>query len=191
MIAVLLVGGEGTRLRPLTEWLPKPMLPIANRPFLEHQIEHLRSHGIEDVILSCGYLPGPIREHFGDRLRYAVEPAPLGTGGAIRFSAEGVDETFLVGNGDVLTDLDIGALVAFELTLQLQAADGSFHFLLRSDVKDLEYEQHSMMPPDYEKRLSRIELNDLVSYLMSVGRSERSCRRCDGRETPPCTCAGP
>jgi cytochrome c oxidase cbb3-type subunit III len=76
-------------------------------------------------------------------------------------------------------------------SLQLQAADGSFHFLLRSDVKDLEYEQHSTMPADYEKRLSRSELNDLVSYLMSVGRSERSCRRCDGRETPPCTCAGP
>jgi mannose-1-phosphate guanylyltransferase len=112
VIAVLLVGGAGTRLRPLTEWLPKPMLPIANRPFLEHQIEHLREHGIEDVILSCGYLPEPIRDHFGDRLRYAVEPEPLGTGGAIRFSAEGVGETFLVCNGDVLTDLDLGALIA-------------------------------------------------------------------------------
>jgi NDP-sugar pyrophosphorylase family protein len=111
LIAVLLVGGEGTRLRPLTEWLPKPMLPIANRPFLEYQLEHLRSHGIEDVILSCGYLPAPIREHFGDRLRYAVEPEPLGTGGAIRFSAGDIHETFLVCNGDVLTDLDVGALV--------------------------------------------------------------------------------
>jgi NDP-sugar pyrophosphorylase family protein len=63
------------------------------------------------VILSCGYLPDPIREHFGDSLRYAIEPEPLGTGGAIRFSAEGIDETFLVCNGDVLTDLDVGALV--------------------------------------------------------------------------------
>jgi mannose-1-phosphate guanylyltransferase len=87
------------------------MLPIANRPFLEHQIEHLRSHGVDDVILSCGYLPDPIREHFGDSLRYAIEPEPLGTGGAIRFSAEGIDETFLVCNGDVLTDLDVGSLV--------------------------------------------------------------------------------
>ena len=111
MIAVLLVGGEGTRLRPLTEWLPKSMLPIVNRPFLEHQLEHLRSHGVDDVILSCGYLPEPITEHFCDTLRYAVEPEPLGTGGAIRFSAEGIDETFLVCNGDVLTDLDIGALL--------------------------------------------------------------------------------
>jgi mannose-1-phosphate guanylyltransferase len=112
VIAVLLVGGEGTRLRPLTEWLPKPMLPIANRPFLEHQIEHLREHGVDRVILSCGYLPGPIRDHFGDRLEYAIEPQPLGTGGAIRFSAGGIDETFVVCNGDVLTDLDLTALVS-------------------------------------------------------------------------------
>ncbi len=112
MIAVLLVGGEGTRLRPLTEWLPKPMLPIANRPFLEHQIGHLRGHGIDRVVLSCGYLAEPIREHFGDELEYAVEPEPLGTGGAIRFSAGSIDETFVVCNGDVLTDLDLGALIA-------------------------------------------------------------------------------
>ena len=112
MIAVLLVGGEGTRLRPLTEWLPKPMLPIANRPFLEHQIGQLRGHGIDRVVLSCGYLAESIREHFGDELEYAVEPEPLGTGGAIRFSAENIDETFVVCNGDVLTDLDLGALIA-------------------------------------------------------------------------------
>jgi len=77
VIAVLLVGGEGTRLRPLTEWLPKPMLPIANRPFLEHQIGQLRGHGIDRVVLSCGYLAESIREHFGDELEYAVEPEPL------------------------------------------------------------------------------------------------------------------
>ena len=112
MIAVLLVGGEGTRLRPLTEWLPKPMLPIANRPFLEHQIGWLRGHGIDRVVLSCGYLAEPIREHFGDELEYAVEPEPLGTGGAIRFSAGRIGETFVVCNGDVLTDLDLGALIA-------------------------------------------------------------------------------
>ena len=112
MIAVLLVGGEGTRLRPLTEWLPKPMLPIANRPFLEHQIGQLRGHGIDRVVLSCGYLAESIREHFGDELEYAVEPEPLGTGGAIRFSAENIDETFVVCNGDVLTDLDLGGLIA-------------------------------------------------------------------------------
>ena len=111
MIAVVLVGGAGTRLRPLTEWMPKPMLPIANRPFLEHQVAYLRGHGIDRIVLSCGYLPGPIREHFGDELEYAVEPEPLGTGGAIRFAAHDIDETFVVCNGDVLTDLDLGALL--------------------------------------------------------------------------------
>ena len=109
MIAVLLVGGEGTRLRPLTEWLPKPMLPIANRPFLEHQIEHLRLHGVKRVVMACGYLHQSIRDHFGDDIDYRVEPEPLGTGGAIRFAAEGIDETFVACNGDVLTDLDLTA----------------------------------------------------------------------------------
>lgn len=111
MIAIVLVGGEGTRLRPLTHHTPKAMLPIANRPFLEHQIEHLRRHGIDRIILACGYRPDAIRAHFGDTLEYVVEPEPLGTGGAIGFAAQGLEETFVVANGDVLTDLDLTALV--------------------------------------------------------------------------------
>ena len=113
MIAVVLVGGEGTRLRPLTFSTPKPMLPIANRPFLEHQIAHLRAHGIDRVVLACGYRPDAIRAHFGDELEYVVEPQPLGTGGAIAYAARGLSETFVVANGDVLTDLDLSALVRF------------------------------------------------------------------------------
>jgi mannose-1-phosphate guanylyltransferase len=113
VIAVVLVGGEGTRLRPLTLTTPKPMLPVANRPFLEHQIEHLRAHGIDRIRLACGYRPDAIRAHFGDRLEYIVEPEPLGTGGAIAYAARGLDETFVVANGDVLTDLDLTALVGF------------------------------------------------------------------------------
>jgi mannose-1-phosphate guanylyltransferase len=115
VIAVVLVGGEGTRLRPLTYTTPKPMLPIANRPFLEHQVEHLRSHGVDRIVLACGYKPDAIRAHFGDELEYVVEPEPLGTGGAIAFAAReaGIDETFVACNGDVLTDLDLTALVAF------------------------------------------------------------------------------
>jgi mannose-1-phosphate guanylyltransferase len=113
VIAIILVGGEGTRLRPLTHHTPKSMLPVANRPFLEHQIEHLRRHGVERIRLACGYRPDAIREHFGDRLAYAVEPEPLGTGGAIAFAARGLTETFVVANGDVLTDLDLTALVGF------------------------------------------------------------------------------
>jgi mannose-1-phosphate guanylyltransferase len=116
--AVLLVGGEGSRLRPLTTWLPKSMLPIANRPFLTHQIDHLARHGVDRVIMSCGYLARPIRDHFGSgdgrvQIDYVIEEQPLGTGGAIANAARGLDERFLVLNGDVLTDLDLGALVDF------------------------------------------------------------------------------
>jgi mannose-1-phosphate guanylyltransferase len=121
VIAVILAGGEGTLLRPLTEWLPKSMLPIANRPFLEHQIEHLRRHGVTRVVLSCGYLPEPIRDHFGDSLEYAIEPQPLGTGGAIGFAAAGIDEAFVVCNGDVLTDLDLTALIALHRACSARA----------------------------------------------------------------------
>jgi mannose-1-phosphate guanylyltransferase len=112
VIAVILVGGFGTRLRPLTERVPKAMLPIANRPFLEHQLEHLAQHGIDRVILSCGYQPDAIRAHFGDRVEYVVEDSPLGTGGAIAHAARGLAETFVACNGDVLTDLDLTALVS-------------------------------------------------------------------------------
>jgi mannose-1-phosphate guanylyltransferase len=111
VIAIVLVGGEGTRLRPLTHHTPKAMLPIANRPFLEHQVEHLRRHGVDRIILACGYRPDAIRAHFGDALEYVVEPEPLGTGGAIAFAARGLEEAFVVANGDVLTDLDLTALV--------------------------------------------------------------------------------
>ncbi len=113
MNALILAGGLGTRLRPLTDNTPKALLPIANRPFLEHQIDHLKSHGVDRVVLSLGYLPDSIRDHFGDRCEYVVEPEPLGTGGAIRFAGGEFDSTFLVCNGDVLTDLDLTALIAF------------------------------------------------------------------------------
>ena len=121
MKAVVLVGGEGTRLRPLTLETPKPLLPIANQPFLERQLTWMARHGVDEVVLSLGYLPDAFAAHLpgdefqGVKLRYAVEPEPLGTAGAIRFAADaaGVDERFVVCNGDVLTSLDLGALVAF------------------------------------------------------------------------------
>jgi NDP-sugar pyrophosphorylase family protein len=119
--AVVLVGGEGTRLRPLTYGTPKPLLPIANQPFLVRQLTWMQRHGIDEVVLSLGYLPDAFARHFaGDRfgdlhLRYAVEDEPLGTAGAIRFAADvaGIDERFVVCNGDVLTSLDLAELVAF------------------------------------------------------------------------------
>ncbi len=119
MKAVVLVGGEGTRLRPLTLSTPKPLLPVGTRPFLEHQLRWLASAGVDEVILSLGYLPHAFEAHFADgeidgvKLHYAVEDEPLGTAGAIRFAADGVDERLLVCNGDVLTTLDLPALLAF------------------------------------------------------------------------------
>jgi len=117
--AVVLVGGEGTRLRPLTLTTPKPLVAVANQPFLERQLSWLASHGIDEVVLSLGYLPDAFADHFpaksyeGIRLRYAVEAGPLGTAGGIRFAAEGIDERFVVCNGDVLTSLDLTAMIAF------------------------------------------------------------------------------
>jgi mannose-1-phosphate guanylyltransferase len=127
--AVVLVGGEGTRLRPLTYATPKPLLPIANQPFLERQLTWMRRHGIDEVVLSLGYLPDAFARHFaGDRfgdlrVRYAVEDEPLGTAGAIRFAAEvgEIDERFVVCNGDVLTTLDLGALIALHDARDAQA----------------------------------------------------------------------
>jgi mannose-1-phosphate guanylyltransferase len=119
--AVVLVGGFGTRLRPLTLATPKQMLPVGGRPMIEGVLEHLRSHGVDEVVLSLGYKPDAFLEAYPDatcagvRLVYAVEPEPLDTAGAIAFAARhaGIEERFIVVNGDVLTDLDVTALVAF------------------------------------------------------------------------------
>ena len=119
MRAVVLVGGFGTRLRPLTCQRPKQMLPIVHRPMLDHVIGHLVDHGIDDVVLSLGFRADTFAEGYPDgtcagaRLHYAVEPEPLDTAGAIRFAAAhaGIDERFLVLNGDVLTDLDVTRFV--------------------------------------------------------------------------------
>lgn len=121
MRAVILVGGEGTRLRPLTLITPKQMLPVAGRPMIERVIEHLAAHGIDDVVLALGYRPDAFTAAYPDgsclgvSLHYAVEDQPLDTAGAVAFAARqaGIDETFVVVNGDVLTGLDIGALVDF------------------------------------------------------------------------------
>jgi mannose-1-phosphate guanylyltransferase len=119
--AVVLVGGEGTRLRPLTFTTPKQMLPVVEVTMIERVLGHLAQYGVGDVVLSMGYRPDAFLAAFPDdrcagvALAYAVEPEPLDTAGAIGFAARhaGIEETFLVVNGDVLTDLDVGALVAF------------------------------------------------------------------------------
>lgn len=118
MKAILLAGGKGTRLRPLTIHTPKPIVPIFDRAFLQYQIDLLKQvPEIDEVILSLNYQPRRIAEVFGDgegtgvRIRYVVEPAPLGTGGAIRFAAQGITDTVVAFNGDVLTSVDVNKVV--------------------------------------------------------------------------------
>ena len=129
MRAVVLVGGFGTRLRPLTLSVPKPMLPVGHVAIIERLIENLVRGGVTDVTLALGFRPEPFMQAFPDgtcagaTLTYAVEPGPLDTGGAIRFAAlfAGIDSTFVVANGDVLTDLDVGALVHFHRSAGAEA----------------------------------------------------------------------
>src|SRR3954452_19064381 len=118
MKAILLAGGKGTRLRPLTIHTPKPIVPIFNRPFLHYQIDLLKQvPEIDEVILSLNYQPRRIEEIFGDgsdlgiRIRYVVEPAPLGTGGAIKYAGDKLTESVGVCNGDVLTQIDLAAVI--------------------------------------------------------------------------------
>ena len=118
MKAILLAGGKGTRLRPLTVHTPKPIVPIFNRPFLYYQIDQLRQvPGIDEVILSLNYQPRRIEELVGEgeglgvRIRYVVEPMPLGTGGAIRYAGDQLTESVVVFNGDVLAQVDVNAVL--------------------------------------------------------------------------------
>src|SRR5574341_2678682 len=118
MKAILLAGGKGTRLRPLTMHTPKPIVPIFNRPFLHYQIDLLKQvPEIDEVILSLNYQPRGIEDVFGDgsdvglKIRYVVEPAPLGTGGAIRYAGEALTDSVVVFNGDVLTQIDLAAVI--------------------------------------------------------------------------------
>src|SRR5919197_6236444 len=118
MQALILAGGEGTRLRPLTSTVPKPVVPLVDRPFIRFMLDWLRSHGVDDVVMSCGHLASGVRNVLGDgtafgiKLRYVEEPRPMGTGGALKYAAALLDERFLMLNGDVLADLDLSAQLA-------------------------------------------------------------------------------
>ena len=117
LTAIILAGGEGTRLRPLTNDLPKPVLPVANRPFFEYMFHNLRAAGVTRVIMALGYRAEPLIQRFGDgsayrmQIDYVVETEPLGTSGAVRALLPELKETFLVLNGDCLSSVDIGAMV--------------------------------------------------------------------------------
>ncbi len=119
MKAVLLVGGEGTRLRPLTCNTVKAMVPIVNKPFLEHLLAYLSSHGVDDIVVALCYLPDRIESRFGDgtgsgvKLAYVMEETPLGTAGAVKNSESHLDGAFFVFNGDIITNIDLRAMLSF------------------------------------------------------------------------------
>jgi NDP-sugar pyrophosphorylase family protein len=128
MKAILLAGGKGTRLRPLTIHTPKPIVPIFNRPFLHYQIDLLKQvPEIDEVILSLNYQPRRIEEIFGDgadvgiKIRYVVEPAPLGTAGAVKYAGDKLTESVVVFNGDVLTQIDLASVIRLHRERQARA----------------------------------------------------------------------
>ena len=140
MKAVVMAGGEGTRLRPLTSNQPKPMVPIVGKPCMEHIIELLKEHGFEDIIVTVAFLPQAIRSYFGGGetlgvdVSYSVEESPLGTAGSVRLAAGRLDDTFLVISGDALCDVDLTKLVEFHrekkasVTIGLKAVDNPLEF---------------------------------------------------------------
>ncbi|MDA8385769.1 MAG: nucleotidyltransferase family protein, partial [Actinomycetota bacterium] len=119
MKAVIMAGGEGTRLRPLTATAPKPMLPVANRPMLEHILNLLKKHGFDEVVITVAFMANAIRTYFGDgsdfgiRVSYSNEDSPLGTAGSVGNCRGMLESTFLVISGDVLTDIDLTAVLEF------------------------------------------------------------------------------
>lgn len=174
MKAIILAGGLGTRLRPLTERLPKPLLPIKGKPIIEHALENFKKHGITDVILSIGYKADRIKEYFKDgrlfgvNLEYLVENEPLGTGGAIKAAAKGIDETFLVINGDNLADFNWTSAIQLhrdaraKVTLSLYPVEDVTQFGIArlKDGKILEFVEK----PTVERAPSN--LNNAGGYIM-------------------------
>jgi mannose-1-phosphate guanylyltransferase/phosphomannomutase len=140
MKAVVMAGGEGTRLRPLTSNQPKPMVSIVGKPCMEHILELLKQHGMDDVIVTVAFLPQAIRSYFGDgtsldmNIGYSVEESPLGTAGSVRLAGDRLDDTFLVISGDALCDVDLTRLVDFHrekgasVTIGLKSVDNPLEF---------------------------------------------------------------
>ncbi len=140
MKAVIMAGGKGTRLRPLTSNQPKPMIPIANKPCMEHIVNLLKRHGFEDILVTVGFMPEAIQDYFGDgsdwevNIEYSVEDEPMGTAGSVKLAEDRLSERFVVVSGDALTDADLAKAVAFhedrgaEATLVLQEVDDPSEF---------------------------------------------------------------
>ena len=199
MRAVVLVGGEGTRLRPLTLTAPKQMLPIVEQSMVERVLGHLAAHGIDEAVLSLGYRPDAFSDAFPDgviagvRSTYAVEPTPLDTAGAIRFAAGfgGIDDTFVVLNGDVLTDFDISDLVSFhrrrgaEGTIGLTPVDDPSSFGVVPTDADGKVTAFIEKPPRDEAPTNLINAGIYIFEPSVLGRIAPDIRVSIERETFP------
>ena len=153
MRAVVMAGGEGSRLRPLTSQRPKPLVPVAGRPIMEHILLLLRRHQVREVVATVQYLGAYIRNYFGDgseqgvNLSYSVEDTPLGTAGSVKLAEDQLRETFVVISGDALTDIDLGAAVRFHRQRQSMAT-----IVLKPVPNPLEY---GVVVADEEGRVQR------------------------------------
>lgn len=171
MKAVVMAGGEGSRLRPLTVGRPKPMVPIVNKPVLGHILDLLKHHGIEDVVITLQYMPTAIQDYFGDgsslgmRLTYAIEDSPLGTAGGVKNAARHLDDTFLVISGDALTDFDLQAMLDFHRNAQALATLALCH------VKDPQ--QYGVVITDDEGRITQFlekpDWSNIISDTVNTG----------------------
>jgi len=169
--AVVMAGGEGSRLRPLTVGRPKPMVPIVNKPVLGHILDLLKHHGIEDVVITLQYMPTAIQDYFGDgsslgmRLTYAIEDSPLGTAGGVKNAARHLDDTFLVISGDALTDFDLQAMLDFHRNAQALATLALCH------VKDPQ--QYGVVITDDEGRITQFlekpDWSNIISDTVNTG----------------------
>ncbi len=178
MQALILAGGKGTRLRPLTVYTPKPIVPVINRPFLLYQIDILRRCGITDITLSLSYQPDKIQHvlgngsDYGVNLRYITEPSPMGTGGAYKFASDSLRETTVVFNGDILTDLDIGKVIDFHAskkaaaTLSLFPVDDPSRYGLAEIGPDQEIKRFLEKPTAEELESSGVNTINAGIYVL-------------------------
>ena len=197
---MVLVGGEGTRLRPLTLTTPKQMLPVGGRPMIERVLGHLARHGIDEVVLSLGYRPDAFLDAYPDgrcagvELIYAVEATPLDTAGAIRFAARfaGIDETFVVVNGDVLTGARRDGLVAFhrergaEATMALTPVEDPSAFGVVPTDEEGRVMAFIEKPPPGEAPTNLINAGTYVLEPSVLARIPEGRRVSIERETFPC-----
>ena len=169
MKAVILAGGKGTRLRPLTERLPKPMVPIMGKPLLERTLEVLKLHGVDEIVLSTCYKADAIKDYFGDgsdmgiKIHYAYEDFPLGTGGAIKNSEKYFDDTFFVLNADIVSNINFSEMLRFHKRKKADVTIAVTHVANPSAYGVIEYDNDDFAISFREKP------KEIVSHYINAG----------------------